>query len=125
METLTTLDILNTINNDGKNAAAKIIFDRCKSTEHPPSFRTYTHRIKKIIDYRKRILKSKNKNVELHIFLQQNVTLPKGNPQLCQDENNAGSVCPCSAGYVSLSLAKENTEQRMKLNEYSQEMKKD
>jgi len=34
------------------------------------------------------------------------------------------AVCPCSAGYVSLSLAKENTEQRMKLNEYSQEMKK-
>ena len=68
METLTNLDILNTIHNDRTNAAAKIIFDRCKSTEHPPSFRACTHSIQKIIDNRKRILKSKNKNVELQIW---------------------------------------------------------
>ena len=52
------------------------------------------------------------------------VTLPEGNHQSCKKQNNAGSVFPCSAGYVSFSFAKENTEQRMNLNEYSQEMKK-
>lgn len=125
---LTNRDLLETINSEGKHAAAEYILSlSSQNSSMTASLRACTHIVNNLISKRKNLLKKKGNDVSL--FLDQLVCLPKANSNLRKPKNNAGSTCSCPAGNVAVKLASECSIQKevtenvaLQLKETSQEL---